>query len=83
MLLLLLLLLLLQGFPAASIHGDKTQREREDALKCFKTGKTPILVATDVAARGLDISNVTQVQSCSCYYTIIDSDECMFKAAVP
>lgn len=34
--------------PAASIHGDKSQREREDALKSFKSGKTPVLVATDV-----------------------------------
>ncbi|CAM9248904.1 unnamed protein product, partial [Choristocarpus tenellus] len=50
-----------QGYPASSIHGDKTQREREDALRLFKTGQTPILVATDVAARGLDINNVTQV----------------------
>ena len=49
------------GYPASSIHGDKSQREREDALKSFKSGKTPILVATDVAARGLDIPNVTQV----------------------
>ncbi|CAN0160294.1 unnamed protein product, partial [Phaeothamnion confervicola] len=48
------------GFPASSIHGDKSQREREEALKCFKSGRTPILVATDVAARGLDINNVTQ-----------------------
>lgn len=47
--------------PAASIHGDKSQREREDALKTFKSGKTPVLVATDVAARGLDIPNVTNV----------------------
>ena len=37
------------------------QREREYALKSFKSGRTPILVATDVAARGLDISNVTHV----------------------
>jgi ATP-dependent RNA helicase DDX3X len=50
-----------KGFPTSSIHGDKSQREREDALKLFKTGRTPILVATDVAARGLDIPNVTQV----------------------
>jgi ATP-dependent RNA helicase DDX3X len=49
------------GFPCSSIHGDKTQREREEALHLFKTGRTPVLVATDVAARGLDISNVTQV----------------------
>lgn len=49
------------NFPASSIHGDKSQKEREDALKLFKSGRTPILVATDVAARGLDIPNVTQV----------------------
>eukprot|EP01038_Epipyxis_sp_PR26KG_P004064 gene4064-5808_t len=49
------------SFPASSIHGDKSQKEREDALKYFKSGRTPILVATDVAARGLDIPNVTQV----------------------
>lgn len=53
--------LIRNNFPASSIHGDKSQKEREDALKCFKTGRTPILVATDVAARGLDIPNVTQV----------------------
>jgi ATP-dependent RNA helicase DDX3X len=53
--------LMRNNFPASSIHGDKSQREREDALKLFKTGRTPILVATDVAARGLDIPNVTQV----------------------
>uniref|UniRef100_A0A6S7ZPY1 RNA helicase n=1 Tax=Aplanochytrium stocchinoi TaxID=215587 RepID=A0A6S7ZPY1_9STRA len=47
-----------QGFPTASIHGDRSQREREDALQSFRSGATPILVATDVAARGLDISNV-------------------------
>jgi ATP-dependent RNA helicase DDX3X len=50
-----------EGFPAASIHGDKTQREREGALDAFKRGINPVLVATDVAARGLDIPNVTQV----------------------
>jgi ATP-dependent RNA helicase DDX3X len=49
------------NFPASSIHGDKSQKEREDALRHFKSGRTPILVATDVAARGLDIPNVTQV----------------------
>lgn len=50
-----------RGFPACSIHGDKSQREREDALRSFKTGLTPVMVATDVASRGLDIPNVTQV----------------------
>ena len=49
------------NFPAVSIHGDKSQQERENALHLFKTERRPILVATDVAARGLDIPNVTQV----------------------
>merc|ERR1712176_521624 len=50
-----------KGFPACSIHGDKSQREREEALRSFKRGITPVMVATDVASRGLDIPNVTQV----------------------
>ncbi|TVU41356.1 hypothetical protein EJB05_14864 [Eragrostis curvula] len=49
------------GFPATSIHGDRTQQEREHALRSFKSGATPILVATDVAARGLDIPHVAHV----------------------
>ncbi|XP_033224333.1 ATP-dependent RNA helicase bel isoform X2 [Belonocnema kinseyi] len=49
------------GYPVTSIHGDRTQREREDALRRFRAGKTPILVATAVAARGLDIPHVTHV----------------------
>merc|ERR1712157_90774 len=50
-----------KGFPACSIHGDKSQREREEALKYFKNGTTPVMMGTDVASRGLDIPNVTQV----------------------
>lgn len=53
--------LLGSNFPATSIHGDRTQREREQALHTFRAGRTPILVATAVAARGLDIPNVTHV----------------------
>jgi ATP-dependent RNA helicase DDX3X len=49
------------SFAATSIHGDRTQRERETALQTFRQGRTPILVATAVAARGLDIPNVTHV----------------------
>jgi len=49
------------GFSAASIHGDRTQSEREAALEAFKSGQVQILVATDVASRGLDISNVKHV----------------------
>lgn len=53
--------LLNSNFPATSIHGDRTQREREKALEMFRGGRTPIMVATAVAARGLDIPNVTHV----------------------
>ncbi|CAH2063671.1 unnamed protein product [Thlaspi arvense] len=53
--------LCMNEFPATSIHGDRTQQEREVALKSFKSGRTPILVATDVAARGLDIPHVAHV----------------------
>ncbi len=50
-----------RGFKAESIHGNKNQVGRQRALKLFKEGKVQILVATDVAARGLDISDVTHV----------------------
>ncbi|KAI9262724.1 P-loop containing nucleoside triphosphate hydrolase protein [Sporodiniella umbellata] len=55
--------LLCQNFPATAIHGDRSQRERERALESFKSGRTPIMVATAVAARGLDIANVAHVIS--------------------
>lgn len=47
--------------PTTSIHGDRTQREREDALISFRSGKCPILIATGVAARGLDVKNVMHI----------------------
>ncbi|TGZ78023.1 ATP-dependent RNA helicase DED1 [Ascodesmis nigricans] len=47
--------------PTTSIHGDRTQREREDALISFRSGKCPILIATAVAARGLDVKNVMHI----------------------
>lgn len=50
--------LIMENYPAISIHGDKCQSEREEALRCFRSARKPILVATAVAARGLDISNV-------------------------
>lgn len=53
--------LVYSNIPATSIHGDRTQREREYALDLFRSGRTSILVATAVAARGLDIPNVTHV----------------------
>ncbi|PYH84840.1 putative DEAD/DEAH box RNA helicase [Aspergillus uvarum CBS 121591] len=49
------------GLPSTSIHADRTQREREDALRAFRVAKCPILVATGVSARGLDIKNVMHV----------------------
>lgn len=50
-----------RGYNAAGIHGDLTQQRRSQILKQFRDGKLDILVATDVAARGLDISGVTHV----------------------
>lgn len=49
------------GFPVTSIHGDRIQKEREEALRLFRSGETPVLVATAVAARGLDIPHVKHV----------------------
>ncbi|MCD2173916.1 DEAD/DEAH box helicase [Rhizobium sp. C4] len=49
------------GFAAASIHGNKSQSQRERALKAFRDGEMRVLVATDVAARGIDIPGVTHV----------------------
>lgn len=47
-----------QGVSAAAIHGDRTQSQRERALKAFRAGKFRVLVATDVAARGLDVDGI-------------------------
>ncbi|XP_008805785.1 DEAD-box ATP-dependent RNA helicase 20 isoform X1 [Phoenix dactylifera] len=49
------------GWPALSIHGDKSQAERDWVLSEFKSGKSPIMTATDVAARGLDVKDVKYV----------------------
>ncbi|KAM9327077.1 putative ATP-dependent RNA helicase DDX17 [Gastrophryne carolinensis] len=46
------------GWPAMCIHGDKSQQERDWVLNEFRTGKAPILIATDVASRGLDVEDV-------------------------
>ncbi len=54
-------ILVKNGFKAESIHGDKNQSRRQSALKAFRDDHSQILVATDVAARGLDIPNVTHV----------------------
>ena len=55
-----------RGFAAAAVHGDLGQAARERALRAFRTGKVDILVATDVAARGLDVAGVTHVINYDC-----------------
>lgn len=54
-------LLIREGIEATSIHGDRTQQEREQALAWFRCGRAPVLAATDVASRGLDIPDVRVV----------------------
>ncbi|KAI9740077.1 MAG: hypothetical protein M1818_004828 [Claussenomyces sp. TS43310] len=49
------------GLPVTSIHSDRTQLEREDAIRSFRTGRNPILVSSGVGARGLDVKNVMHV----------------------
>jgi superfamily II DNA/RNA helicase len=55
-----------RGFAAAAVHGDLGQGARERALRAFRNGKVDILVATDVAARGIDITGVTHVVNYEC-----------------
>ena len=55
-----------RGFAAAPIHGDLGQGAREQALRAFRSGKVDVLVATDVAARGIDVENVTHVINFQC-----------------
>jgi len=50
-----------RGFPAAAVHGDLNQEQRERAMAAFRSGKKEILIATDVAARGIDVDDVTHV----------------------
>lgn len=50
-----------EGYNATSIHGDKTQNERDSVLKDFRNGKSNILIATDVASRGLDVEDLQYV----------------------
>ncbi|MCB2060974.1 MAG: DEAD/DEAH box helicase, partial [Novosphingobium sp.] len=49
------------GINAAAIHGNKSQAQRTSALRAFREGSTPVLVATDIAARGIDVSGVSHV----------------------
>ena len=53
--------LIADGYNAASIHGNKTQGQRDRAIKAFRDGRVTVLVATDVASRGIDIKGVTYV----------------------
>ncbi|HVU61763.1 MAG TPA: DEAD/DEAH box helicase [Mycobacteriales bacterium] len=55
-----------RGFAAAAVHGDLGQGARERALRAFRNGKVDILVATDVAARGIDVQGVTHVVNYEC-----------------
>jgi superfamily II DNA/RNA helicase len=55
-----------RGFASAAVHGDLGQGQREQALRAFRAGKVDVLVATDVAARGIDVQNVTHVVNYQC-----------------
>ena len=55
-----------RGFAVGTVHGDLGQGAREQALRAFRTGKVDVLVATDVAARGIDVDNVTHVINYEC-----------------
>jgi superfamily II DNA/RNA helicase len=55
-----------RGFAAAAVHGDLGQGAREQALRAFRSGKVDVLVATDVAARGIDVEGVTHVINIAC-----------------
>ncbi|MFC5287336.1 DEAD/DEAH box helicase [Actinokineospora guangxiensis] len=55
-----------RGFAAGAVHGDLGQGAREQALRAFRTGKVDVLVCTDVAARGIDVDDVTHVVNYQC-----------------
>jgi superfamily II DNA/RNA helicase len=55
-----------RGFASAAVHGDLGQGAREQALRAFRAGKVDVLVATDVAARGIDVEGVTHVINYQC-----------------
>ena len=50
-----------EGIPADAIHGNKSQNQREKALAAFREGRSRLLIATDIAARGIDVDGVTHV----------------------
>jgi superfamily II DNA/RNA helicase len=49
------------GFQVATIHGNKTQNQRQKSLESFRQGRVNVLIATDVVARGIDVDNITHV----------------------
>ena len=49
------------GLPVNGLHGEKAQHKRVEILECFRLGETPILIATDLAARGIDIENISHI----------------------
>ena len=55
-----------RGFAAGAVHGDLGQGAREQALRAFRSGKVDVLVATDVAARGIDVQDITHVVNFQC-----------------
>jgi ATP-dependent RNA helicase RhlE len=61
-----------EGFAVSSIHGGKSQGNRERTLQEFKTGKITVLVATDVAARGIDVKDITHVINYTLPHTYTD-----------
>ena len=65
-----------EGWNCVAVHGDKGQRDREEAVNAFKAGKINILIATDVASRGLDIPDVEVVINFSFPLTIEVSTAC-------
>jgi len=60
-----------QGYSAKALHGDMEQRQREEAIRAFKRSNVEVLIATDVAARGLDVNDVTHVFN---YHLPFDSE---------
>lgn len=50
-----------KGFPCTSMHSDRTQKEREAAMRAFRSGLSPVLIATGVTARGIDVRSVKHV----------------------
>jgi len=68
--------LLIKGLKAVSIHGSKDQEERREGMRLFKAGEVDILVATDVAAKGLDFPDIQHVINFDMYVLFLSG--CVF-----